>query len=100
MKILAIEKENEGINPDEFKKYAEEEAVTVWKLYKSDKIREIYFRKDENCAVIVLECENISEAKKILSRLPFVKNELIHFDIIPLKPYPGFERLFNDPGKS
>ena len=57
MKILAIEKENEGIDQNEFKSFAEEEAATVWKLYKSDKIREIYFRKDENCAVIVLECD-------------------------------------------
>lgn len=100
MKILAIEKENEDINPNEFKKYAKDEAVIVWELYKLDKIREIYFREDENCAVIILECETVNEAKKILSRLPFVKNKLIHFDIIPLKPYPGFERLFNNHRKS
>ncbi|MGD8306968.1 MAG: superoxide dismutase [Ignavibacteria bacterium] len=94
MKILAIEKENQGINQDEFKKYAEEEAVIVWKLYKTEKIREIYFRGDQDNAVIILECENVKEAEEILASLPFVKNKLIHFDFIPLKPYPGFERLF------
>jgi len=94
MKILAIEKENEGINKEEFKKYADEEAITVWKLYKANKIREIYFRDDENSAVIMLECKDADEAGKILSGLPFVRNKLIHFDLIPLKPYPGYERLF------
>ena len=95
MKILAIEKEYDRINAEDFKKYSGEEALKVWQLYKSDKIREIYFRSDENSAVIMLECKDVDEAEEILSGLPFVKNKLIQFDIIPLKPYPGFERLFN-----
>ena len=96
MKILALEKEYEGKTPEEFQKYSEEEALHVWELYKSDKIREIYFRGDQNSAIIILECENVEEAKTILANLPLVKNKLIYFDIIPLKPYPGFERLFNE----
>ena len=94
MKILALEKEYNGINPEDFNKYSIDEARKVWELYKSNKIREIYFREDENNAVIMLECKGVDEAEEILSLLPFVKNKLIHFDIIPLKPYPGFERLF------
>jgi hypothetical protein len=96
MKILAIEKESEGTNPKDFKKHSTDEARKVWELYKSDKIREIYFRGDMNSAVIILECKDVEEAEEILSSLPFIKNELIYFDIIPLKPYPGFERLFNN----
>lgn len=69
----------------------------VWNLYKSEEIREIYFggfNSGQKSAVIILECKDVEEAKEILSGLPFVKNKLIYFDIIPLIPYPGFERLF------
>jgi hypothetical protein len=30
----------------------------------------------------------------MLAKLPFVQNKLIRFELIPLKAYPGFERLF------
>lgn len=96
MKILALEKEHEGIKPEDFRKYSEAEARQVWNLYKSEKIREIYFRGDRSAAVIMLECKDIGEAKEILAGLPFVKNHLIYFELIPLKPYPGFERLFGN----
>lgn len=45
-------------------------------------------------AVLVLECESANEAQRILSTLPFVHECLITFEVIPLKAYPGFERLF------
>lgn len=94
MKILALEKEFAGKTTEDFQKYSEAEAMHVWNLYKSEKIREIYFRGDQKSAVIILECKDIEEAKEVLSTLPLVKNKLIDFDIIPLIPYPGFERLF------
>lgn len=43
MKILAIEKEIEGITADNFKPHLEAEALKVWDLYKKGIIREIYF---------------------------------------------------------
>lgn len=92
MKILALEKECEGKTEEEFQKYSEAEAMQVWHLYKSEKIREIYFRGNQKSAVIILECKDSEEAKEILSSLPLVKNKLIYFEIIPLIPYPGFER--------
>jgi hypothetical protein len=94
MKILAMEKENKAATAAEFERWGKEEAQQVWHLYKSEKIREIYFRGDKRAAVIMLECEGLDEARVILSQLPFVKNKLIDFDIIPLIPYDGFERLF------
>jgi len=65
-------------------------------LQQQDIIREIYFRADRSCAVLMLECDSIVEAEKILQRLPLVQANLIKFEIIPLKPYPGFERLFDN----
>jgi hypothetical protein len=49
-------------------------------------------------AVLVLECASTDEASKILAQLPFVREGLIAFDLIPLKAYPGFARLFNEKG--
>jgi muconolactone delta-isomerase len=94
MKILAIEKEVPGIADDAFKPLLEVEARRAWELHQQGAIRELYFRKDRDEAVLVLECADIGEADKILQTLPLVKNRLIQFDLVPLKPYPGFERLF------
>jgi hypothetical protein len=94
MKILAIEKEFASQTAEDYQPYLEAEAIRVWELYKQGVIREIFFRADQKSAVLILECENLEEAKEQLSTLPLVQKGLIYFDIIPLAPYPGFERLF------
>ena len=94
MKILAIEKELSGASPADFKKYGKEEAKALWNLYQTGFVREFYFRSDEAAAVLILEADNIATAGKKLNKLPFVNKKLIEFELIPLKPYPGFERLF------
>ncbi len=94
MKILAIEKDVEGASPEDFAPHLKAEAQKVWELHQKNIIREIYFRQDESSAVLILECDNVEEAKKILETLPLVKENLIEFEIIPLIPYPGFARLF------
>lgn len=94
MKILAIENDIKGTHTENFRRYLEAEAMKVWEFYQKGIIREIYFRGDKNNAILILECNNIREAKTILSTLPLVKENLITFEIIPLVPYPGFERLF------
>ena len=94
MKILALENECEGKSSDDFNPYLKDEAMAVWKLYKKNFIREIYFRKDVNTAVLILECDSVEEAEKTLAELPLVKEKLIYFQLIPLVAYPGFERLF------
>ncbi|NPV71042.1 MAG: hypothetical protein HPY55_10415 [Firmicutes bacterium] len=44
--------------------------------------------------MLILECTGPAEAPEILATLPLVQQGLIEFDVIPLKPYPGFSRLF------
>ena len=85
MKILAMQKEVPGVREDDFKPHLKEEAARVW---------ELYFRKDRPGAVLILECADVEEAGHLLKTLPLVREALIDFDIIPLKPYPGFARLF------
>ncbi len=44
--------------------------------------------------MLVLECSDVAAAEAILATLPLVKHGLIRFDLVPLRAYPGFERLF------
>ena len=96
MKILALEHEVPGAVMEAFERHKTEEARKAWDLYQAGIFRELYFRADRNEAVLVLECESLEEAQKILSTLPFVQNRLIAFEVIPLKAYPGFNRLFSN----
>ena len=96
MKILALEHELPAAATEAFERYRVEEAHKVWDLYQAGVFRELYFRADRNEAVLVLECASVEEAREILSTLPFVQNRLIAFEVIPLKAYPGFNRLFSN----
>ena len=94
MKILAIEKDLPGATLQDFQIHGKAEARRAWQLYQEGIFRELYFRRDRPSAVLVLECEGIEQAEEILNTLPLVKAGLIAFDLIPLRAYPGFERLF------
>jgi len=94
VKILALEHELAGEVTESFQKYAKDEAHKAWDLHQAGLIRELYFRANRDEAVLVLECSSIEEAQSILAKLPFVREGLISFELIPLKSYPGFERLF------
>lgn len=98
MRIIAIEVEKPGLNKREFIPHLRDEARRGWKLYKEGFIREMYFRDDKPEVVLILEAENVEKAKTKLAQLPLVKNGLITFELIPLKPYHGFERLFGNDG--
>lgn len=94
MKILAIEHELPNRTEDEFRQYSRAEALQAWELHQQGIIRELYFRADRNEAVLILECADIESAQAALATLPFVEQQLIAFELIPLKAYNGFARLF------
>jgi len=97
MKILALEHELPGATPRDYQRHAKDEARVAWELHQSGLIRELYFRADQQSAVLVLECASTAEATEALARLSFVREGLIAFELIPLKAYPGFARLFEAP---
>ncbi len=96
MKILAMEIETAGVKPEQFGPYLKAEARRVWELYQTGTIRELYFRADRSEAVLILECADVREAQQALGSLPLVQAGLIGFEVIPLVPYPGFARLFEE----
>jgi muconolactone delta-isomerase len=94
MKILALEHELSAGTAEKFQQHARAEALRVWELHQQGIIRELYFRADRNEAVLILECEDVEAAQQALATLPLVEHGLIKFELIPLKAYPGFARLF------
>ena len=92
MKYLAAEKEIEGSDWFNSEVILKEEAKTALKLFEQGLIREMYF-DEENCAVLILECQSKAAAEQMLAQLPLVKAEMIKFEIRELKPYTGFSRL-------
>ncbi|HQY90898.1 superoxide dismutase [Caldilinea sp.] len=95
MKILAVEREVPHLDPLAFTpELLGAEALRAWELYQEGVVRELYFRADRTEAVLILECTNMEEAAAALDTLPLVQAGLVAFDLIPLKAYPGFARLF------
>ena len=95
MRIIALEKEKHEYSAGDFQPHLNAEAAKVWELYQAGIIREVYFRADVTEAVLILECADVNQAEAVLATLPLVEAGLITFDIIPLRPYDGFARLFN-----
>ena len=96
MKLIAIEHEVPDKSAADFAPHLRAEAQRVWELSQAGLIRESYFRTDRDEAVLVLECAGVEEAEDVLGSLPLVRAGLIQFEVIPLRAYPGFARLFSD----
>lgn len=96
MKVLAIETDVPGLTEAQCAPHLAAEARRAWELHQQGVIRELYFRGDRVAAVLVLECADVGEANRILATLPLVHAGLIGFDVIPLRAYPGFARLFKE----
>lgn len=95
MKILAIEKEVPGVDWSTVsKELLAQEALNVYRMYLNEQLREHYFN-EENCAILVLECDSKAEAQVLLGKLPLVEKHLIAFDIMELRPYTGYDRIID-----
>ena len=90
MKFFVIGKRKDSINPEDFKKYADEEAKKAIELFKEEFIRELYSIKGGKGACMIVEAESEEEINTKLQDLPFVKNNFLDIDIMEVKPYRGF----------
>ncbi len=95
MKIIALERPVPGAADEAFTpELLREEAARAWELHQSGAIRELHFRADREEAVLVLEAPDVGTARRTLDQLPLVRAGLIDFELVPLRAYPGFARLF------
>ena len=98
MKVLAIGHPRSGVRWEHIAPYVGEEARSVWERYEIGQVREFYLRADRQPgAVLVLECDDVAEAERLVATLPMAEAGLLDFELIPLRPFMGFRRLFEDP---
>jgi muconolactone delta-isomerase len=94
MKILALEHETSLAEIADLQELLKSEAGQVWRLQQAGFVREVYFETGRDRAVLILESPTIEQARETLSHLPLVKAGRIEFELLGLRAYPGFERLF------
>ena len=92
MKVIAIEKELKKLPDGTAAETYQNEARRVYQLYLDDALREIYLTEKQT-AVLILECDDLDHARRILSTLPLVQTGAIAFDVHALLPYSGYGRL-------
>ena len=98
VKVLAIGHPRSGVRWEHIYPYVGEQARHVWEQYETDQVREFYLRADHQPGVVlVLECDDVTEAERLVAAIPMSKADLLDFEVIPLRPYLGFRELFRDP---
>jgi Muconolactone delta-isomerase len=70
------------------------EAVKVWELYASDRLRSIHYIADKSGAVLLCEANTVEEINAMIAELPMAQAGVMQFEVIPLLPYTGTEELF------
>jgi hypothetical protein len=97
VKVLAIGHPRNGVRWEDIAPYVGEQARSVWEQYETDQVREFYLRADHQPgAVLVLECDDVTEAERLVAALPIAEAGLLDFELIPLRPYMGFRQLFRN----
>ena len=96
MKVLALGRDLVADDDPRFVELREPEARAVWELSQADVLREVYFRADRPDAVLIFEAPDVEAARAAVAGLPLVAAGLIDFELVPLRPYPGFARLFRE----
>lgn len=71
------------------------EAVAAFKLYEKEIVRSIHYKADMSGAVMMMEADSQQEIEKALHTLPMVKKGVLGCEIIPLKPYIAYGKLFD-----
>jgi hypothetical protein len=95
MQVLALERAVPGVPDDAFTPaLLRAEAERLWELNQAGVVRQAFFRMDRQEAVLLLEAVDAETARSVLDELPLVSAGLIDFDVVTLRAYPGFARLF------
>jgi hypothetical protein len=98
MRCIALATSDEAffsaLSPDRRRELGVAEATRTWELYRAGVIREMSWRVDRDDVVLVLEAEDPAAAEAVLSTLPLVEAGAISFQVLGLRPYDGWQRLF------
>ena len=86
------------ITPDSPKKEVvaqiRQEALAAWRLWEQEIVRSVYYKADMSGAVMIMEADSVEEIEEALDTLPMIHAGLLSTEIIPLKAYTGWGKLF------
>jgi hypothetical protein len=85
MKILAIGT-LKSLTQEQSDRIFPAEVPATLKLYLDGKIEQFWLRDEMKGAVFLLNVESVAEAENLLGALPFTKENLHTFDLLPIGP--------------
>lgn len=87
MKYLVLMSDVHGSTSGDFTPFVESEMKRVYDLKDQGVISEIFFRRDKDDAVLILDCIDESSVIEYLGSLPMVKAGLLEYELIGLRDY-------------
>jgi len=94
MQVLVIARVKSGIPVEQALPFVSAEATQAWEFYASGQIRQMYYIADMSGAVMLWEGESLESVTQQVQKLPMVKEGFLACEILPIKPYTGYESLF------
>jgi hypothetical protein len=85
MKILAIGT-LKSLTKEQSDRIFPNEVPATLKLYLDGKIEQFWLRDEMKGAIFLMNVESVAEAEKLLGELPFTKENLHTFDLMPVGP--------------
>ena len=94
MQYLVIASIPENLSKRDVVPQIRPEAMASWKLWESEMMRAVWYKADMSGAVMVLDAPSMKEIEEALDTLPMIHEGLLKPEIIPLKSYTGWDKLF------
>lgn len=94
MQVLGIARVKPGIPFEQVLPFVSAEAEQAWEFYTSEQIRQMYYIADMSGAVMLWDGESLESVAQQVQKLPMVKEDILACEILPIKPYTGYELLF------
>ncbi|MCU7376199.1 hypothetical protein PEC18_36790 [Paucibacter sp. O1-1] len=93
MKTLAILTRRQDADTDAFERLGEFETQAVWRGMAAGTVRAVHGLAEVSGAALEIETGSAEEARAFVNALPFVAENLLHVQMVPLKPFPAFAAL-------
>lgn len=95
MQVLVIARVKPGTPMEQVQPLINLEAAKVWEFYAAAQVRQMYYIADMSGAVMLWEGESVESVTQAVHKLPMAIAGILDCEILPLKPYTGYESLFN-----
>jgi hypothetical protein len=97
VKYLAVIDVADGVTIERIQANIRDELLGSWRLFESGVLREAYATPSPTRVVFVLEADELLRADEYLRKLPLVAAGLLRVDLMELRPFVNWARLFESP---